>query len=297
MSKRFVVIGCFILSFVFSANAQHGMVGFANANTWLHEIYVDDYFYGADSIGRGVMRVDYIMDVVVDTLQDVSVSQKMTLEIGANVSRFCTTAYMSLDSLLRYESISRVALASVIHNNVKYAPAFYSMIFQNYPQRGKLTCTGRVCNTDLKYEEDLPDMNWILHDDMDTLLGYTVQKAVCTFRGRVYSVWFTKQLPVAVGPWKFSGLPGLILKAEDGRGHYKFTASGVYRISSSIEMPLYTYLKTSRKKYIEAVRLNMTDEYHASQLYLRDIEIRLHDGVVPEKKKMEFDFIEITGYE
>ena len=71
MSKRFVVIRCFILSFVFSANAQHGMVSFANANAWLHEIYVDDYFYGADSIGCGVMRVDYIMDVVVDRLKDV----------------------------------------------------------------------------------------------------------------------------------------------------------------------------------------------------------------------------------
>lgn len=179
-----------------------------------------------------------------------------------------------------------------IYNKVKYAPAFYSMFFQNYPRSGKLTCTGRVCNTDLKYEEDLPEMDWKIQDETDTLLGYMVQKAVCSFRGRDYTAWFAPQLPMQAGPWKFSGLPGLILKVEDSRGHYTLVARGIYLISGAVEMPRYLFLKTSREKYMDALYMSMTELVRASKLYLKDMEIRASDPSVLVKREMMFDFME-----
>jgi hypothetical protein len=38
----------------------------------------------------------------------------------------------------------------------------------------------------------------------------------------VWTAWFTKEINVSDGPYKFSGLPGLIVKLEDDRGDYKF---------------------------------------------------------------------------
>ena len=34
-------------------------------------------------------------------------------------------------------------------------------------------------------------------------------------------------VPVSEGPWKLHGLPGLIIKAEDSRGHFAFTCTGL----------------------------------------------------------------------
>ncbi len=270
--------------------AQHGILYYSMDTPWLTEVYVDDYYYGVDSIGQCLMRVDYAMEIVVDTVQGTAVEQMMVLEIGNNVSRFCSTVYLGLDSLLQ-SGASRTMYRS-IYNKVKYAPAFYSMFFQNYPRSGKLTCTGRVCNTDLKYEEDLPEMDWKIQDETDTLLGYMVQKAVCSFRGRDYTAWFAPQLPMQAGPWKFSGLPGLILKVEDSRGHYTFIARGIYLTYGAVEMPRYLFLKTSREKYMDALYMSMTELVRASKLYLKDMEIRVSDPSVLIKREMMFDFME-----
>lgn len=42
-----------------------------------------------------------------------------------------------------------------------------------------------------------------------------MSKATCTFRGREYTAWFCVDIPISNGPWKFGGLPGLILKVYD----------------------------------------------------------------------------------
>ena len=67
--------------------AQHGSFSYSIDKPWLTEVYVDDYYYGADSIGQCLMRVDYAMEIMVDTVQGTAVEQMMALEIGNNVSR------------------------------------------------------------------------------------------------------------------------------------------------------------------------------------------------------------------
>lgn len=290
MQKEVITVVAAFLLLSPGMAAQHGFFSYSVDTPWLTEVYVDDYYYGVDSIGQCLMRVDYAMEIMVDTVQGTAVEQMMVLEIGNNVSRFCSTVYLGLDSLLQ-SGASRTMYRS-IYNKVKYAPAFYSMFFQNYPRSGKLTCTGRVCNTDLKYEEDLPEMDWKIQDETDTLLGYMVQKAVCSFRGRDYTAWFAPQLPMQAGPWKFSGLPGLILKVEDSRGHYTFIARGIYLTYGAVEMPRYLFLKTSREKYMDALYMSMTELVRASKLYLKDMEIRASDPSVLVKREMMFDFME-----
>ncbi|WP_304038501.1 GLPGLI family protein [Mesonia mobilis] len=55
---------------------------------------------------------------------------------------------------------------------------------------------------------------WKLIDDCKTILGYECFKAETPFRGRVYEVWYTPEIPIQNGPYKFHGLPGLILEVK-----------------------------------------------------------------------------------
>lgn len=43
------------------------------------------------------------------------------------------------------------------------------------------------------------------------------------FGGRIWTAWFAPEIKIADGPYKFSGLPGLILKLEDDKGDYRFS--------------------------------------------------------------------------
>ena len=63
--------------------------------------------------------------------------------------------------------------------------------------------------------------------EMKEILGYQCFKAECDFRGRHWTAWCTMQIPVQDGPWKFCGLPGLILEMEESHGHYAFRCIGI----------------------------------------------------------------------
>jgi GLPGLI family protein len=52
--------------------------------------------------------------------------------------------------------------------------------------------------------------------------GYACNKASLDFRGRMYNIWYTTEIPTQFGPWKFYGLPGLIIKVESVDKSIKF---------------------------------------------------------------------------
>lgn len=79
------------------------------------------------------------------------------------------------------------------------------------------------------YEEDRP-LNWKISSETTKIGEYKVQKAETDFGGRKWTAWFTTDLPYQDGPYKFGGLPGLIVKVEDAQGDYSFDLMKNYKI-------------------------------------------------------------------
>lgn len=92
--------------------------------------------------------------------------------------------------------------------------------------------------------EFFPKIQWKIHSDHKEILGYDCQKATCNFRGRSYTVWFAKDIPVSEGPWKLKGLPGLILEAVENESKYNYFAKSIV-ISSDLKEP------TIEKEYFD----------------------------------------------
>lgn len=82
--------------------------------------------------------------------------------------------------------------------------------------------------------ETIPSPQWEMYDDVQMVLGYECRKATCTFAGREYIAWFTLDIPIQDGPYKFYGLPGLILKIEDTQQLYRFTAVGIEKLQNTV---------------------------------------------------------------
>ncbi len=80
-------------------------------------------------------------------------------------------------------------------------------------------------------EEEIPSQEWQLHEEQQELLGYICNKATCTFRGRNYIAWYTIDIPINDGPYKFYGLPGLILMIEDSENIFQFKAVGLEQLT------------------------------------------------------------------
>ena len=67
------------------------------------------------------------------------------------------------------------------------------------------------------------ELNWQLFSDTLKIKNYVCNKATTSNEGRKYTAWYTPEIPISDGPYKFWGLPGLILKIYDSENHYTFT--------------------------------------------------------------------------
>lgn len=69
--------------------------------------------------------------------------------------------------------------------------------------------------------------SWKLVDKDSVICEYPCKKATTFFRGRKWTVWYSIDLPYNEGPWKFCGLPGLVMAARDDSKKFSFTCIGV----------------------------------------------------------------------
>lgn len=95
---------------------------------------------------------------------------------------------------------------------------------------GKKLYKARILRDQYAYEEDRP-MDWKILPETATIGEYKTQKAETKFAGRTWYAWFTTEIPFQDGPYKFSGLPGLIVKVEDSKGDYSFDLKEAKKIN------------------------------------------------------------------
>ena len=106
-----------------------------------------------------------------------------------------------------------------------------------------------------RYTESWPSMQWTLGTDEQTICGYQCQKATCHWRGRDYEAWFTSAIPMKSGPWKFGGLPGLIMKIYDTKHLYTWEAVSVENGSFPIlQLDERKFKNSERKKVLKMQR-------------------------------------------
>lgn len=99
----------------------------------------------------------------------------------------------------------------------------------------KITFKNRIARDQYSYDEDRT-FSWKILPETTKIGEYKVQKAETDFAGRKWTAWFTQDVPVMDGPYKFSGLPGLIVKVEDAEGDYTFDLKETKKIG---ELPVF----------------------------------------------------------
>ncbi|MCL1667080.1 GLPGLI family protein [Elizabethkingia ursingii] len=86
-----------------------------------------------------------------------------------------------------------------------------------------------IGNTDYKVFDDRK-LSWKILSDKQKIGEFDTQKAEATFAGRKWTAWFTTEIPFQDGPYKFHGLPGLIVKIEDSKHTHIMELKAVKKI-------------------------------------------------------------------
>lgn len=110
-------------------------------------------------------------------------------------------------------------------------------------------------NLSVEYEEQIPKFDWSFLEPIDTICGYPCYTAKTTFRGREWTVWYTHEIPFAAGPWKFNGLPGLILRVQDRDMDYIWECQNILQKNDPIIYYKIESRLLSRKNWRRYLRL------------------------------------------
>lgn len=158
-----------------------------------------------------------------------------------------------------------------------------------------------------KYNEPLQEMQWeVVGDSTKTILGYECMMAMTAYHGRDWTAWFAPEIPAHDGPWKFAGLPGLILMVSESQGIYSFTANGIEATEQEIPgMPRDDwYHKENRIKYLQGKYRHLQDPFADlaggnlpanTKIFVNGRESTVGEVRDQSRKKLDngYDFLEI----
>lgn len=206
-----------------------------------------------------------------DSTSENSLSySQMFLQIGSHVSKFTNVTNFLSDSIF-YNNIegdrwvTQDLIANATRGSIGNIMASYH-VYKNYPKKGHSLL--KVYDEKFYLIEEPMQMKWVLEDNKDSvILGYNCRKAYSAYAGRDYIAWFTTQIPISEGPYKFNGLPGLILKISDSKNQHCFTISSIKKVKyfQPITFSLLNYNDITPGEYIKMMKNKMVRLYGTLQ--------------------------------
>ncbi|MFS4429884.1 GLPGLI family protein [Chryseobacterium sp. S90] len=198
----------------------------------------------------------YVYETLVnpDSINLVSMKSERTfLDVKGERSLFISENKLKRDSLfisLRPEAKENDKKEekdlSKLEGKKNFEPTFFEYFITKSIPEQKVYYYEKAAGKQIYYQEDRP-VKWNVTDIVDKQNGYPAQKAVAEFGGRVWTAWFTNEIPLSDGPYKFSGLPGLIVKLEDDKGDYKFDLVKKITVKNAFEEQLNSDAKQSTR--------------------------------------------------
>ncbi|MCC8187568.1 MAG: GLPGLI family protein, partial [Bacteroides sp.] len=221
-------------------------------------------------IEPAILECQYRHTMVLDTTinNPSKLEDLMILRMGENTSQFFSRYSYYADSLLNdpqgsklFSQLTLEAVRTRDHSNRPGARTTHDYIYKRYPE-GKITTTSTLhINHLIIFEEIYEPQNWIVTDSVKTIMNYDCQLAECNFRGRKYYAWYTPDIAISDGPWKFNGLPGLIMELYDKDKHYYYEIVGIY----NTDIPPVTFYNPYNEQFEKMNRIDFLRAQRKSQ--------------------------------
>jgi len=171
----------------------------------------------------------YKLTLQKDTASSSKYTEMTILRVGDSEHQFLVYPYHQVDSAMSARSSQSTEGSNVL----EYLSFFNSPPLIDYKiykdvKNLRYKHMENIVYTTYSYYDSL-SVRWKIESAKDTIHGYVCQKATTHFAGRNYVAWFTMDLPLQAAPYKFDGLPGVIVKVSDTQGHYTFELVSLYK--------------------------------------------------------------------
>jgi GLPGLI family protein len=211
-------------------------------------------------LDSGKLKVWYALNAV-DLANTETYDDLQCLEVGEHTSRYHSIFAYYRDSVITAWSAKPVPEVPIEQpkaargkyfgwSEYKYSEYVKDFSTNTFTEYARMPSPMEL---KFKYSENIPQQSWKILEDTSTVVGHLCQKATCSFSGREFTAWFSTEIPISNGPWKFGGLPGLVLRVFDKDKLYVFECVKIEPCKSAYPIKVYDhekYEKTKRKKLL-----------------------------------------------
>ncbi|RDB05879.1 GLPGLI family protein [Runella aurantiaca] len=166
-------------------------------------------------------KVTYRVTYIPELISKITKTELAFLVIEkARSSIYGTENLFKQDSIRRLIREQKITPQEVMNNRYPKT-GFQSFVSKQYADK-TLQVIDKI-GVDSYFYTQANELIWSPQPDTLTIQKYMCQKANTTYEGRNYTAWYTTEIPISDGPYKFWGLPGLIVQVYDSEKHYIFS--------------------------------------------------------------------------
>lgn len=189
-----------------------------------------------------VLRCKYLYEYKTDAARGYKTDYSLCTESDGNIFLCYSENQVLRDSIGAVSADAGEDIASIQGKMSRY-PRGQSWFIIGNPSDGHFHEYAIVqLTTHLDGEGEYPTPKWTLLEETEEICGHTCHMAVAEYLGRMWTIWFSKEISLNLGPWLLWGAPGMILKAEDKQGLFRFTCKEISVVRETRQqLILYLY--------------------------------------------------------
>ena len=139
-------------------------------------------------------------------------------------------------------------------------------------------------------KEKTGTIKWQLKPENRKIGGFNCQKAVGDFGGRTYTVWFSTEIPINVGPWKLDGLPGVLVAGKEDSDRVGFSLNNIQYDQDRPDMPDLNFSVEDTITCEESFRLRKED----TKLFIKRLRSLVpREVTVGDADQVKYNYIQL----
>ncbi|KPH14635.1 GLPGLI family protein [Chryseobacterium sp. ERMR1:04] len=249
-------------------------------------------------------RFIYDVEYKKDSTQSLTTKENYHLDIGSKDAKYYIRDFFTADSLI----VNNIPFPKDLKMNTSNI-VVHKLGANDYEEYDMLE--GTILKLQTKDSQD-----WKLTNEKKKVKSLNLQKATAHWGGRNWIAWFTSDIPFQEGPYKFHGLPGLIVELYDDKNNYKFELVQSQKVNQEVKNQFIDYstqksILVNREKYVDAKRkyydspvnylrnasggAKSSDEYYLNdgtlvgQANSREVNLRLKENIKKYNNPIELD--------
>lgn len=165
-------------------------------------------------------------------------TEMMYLDTSKDGSKYYSYTVFNSDSIMKADLERQLkATGSINITPPMKKPVVRYSVTKIYPDYK--TFIHRRLSMDAYKVSDDRKIKWKISSEKEKIGEWYAQKAEADFAGRHWTAWFSTEIPIQDGPYKFSGLPGLIVKIEDKTGSHRMELKGIRNITGDLDINVF----------------------------------------------------------